>query len=65
MNWRCRLGFHDFQMPPHWQLPPPKGALYFGLDIPVECARGCGARRIEWCDPDVHWKDRHPEEGTP
>jgi hypothetical protein len=56
----CRLGLHDAPpWEPHWQMAPG-ATLYFGLTRAVECVHGCGARWSEFCDPDSHWEERHP-----
>jgi hypothetical protein len=57
MNLRCRLGLHDFAWPPHhlyaWEM---------WSDLRIECARGCGARRVRRCRQDEHWTERHPDD---
>ena len=56
---KCRLGFHDFRWPPHqghgWDI---------WTDYFVECARGCGARKVMRCYASSHWSEKHPEPRT-
>jgi len=58
MSVLCQLGMHIFHWPPHYE----PSALW--EDFPVECERGCGARRIYRCataPTNHHWLDRHKE----
>jgi len=58
MNFRCRLGLHDFRWPLHSAFDD---WLSTGQVFRIECYRGCGARTVLRCSRDYHYIDRHPE----